>query len=126
MLKSQRNQDEFIRTTIQFLRSKGFDGLDLDFEYPGARGSPPEDKQRYTNLVMVSTKIYTVLVMVNTGIYTNIVMVSANTIHVSQANKNLATVLQPNRSLSHLTIWQRVTRQCVIEYLNLLKTSMCT
>ena len=56
MLETPESRATFIDSSISFLRAHEFDGLDLDFEFPGDgdQGSKPVDKYKYSALVMVS------------------------------------------------------------------------
>ncbi|GIK01365.1 hypothetical protein Aspvir_005399 [Aspergillus viridinutans] len=54
MVSSEGRRRKFIMEVMHFMRYYGFDGVDLDWEYPQAddRGGAPDDKENYAMLVL--------------------------------------------------------------------------
>lgn len=52
MVSTESNRQAFISALLQFMATYGFDGVDLDWEYPQAddRGGQPADTENYATL----------------------------------------------------------------------------
>ena len=53
MVATAESRQDFADHSVTFLKSNGFDGLDLHWLYPANRGSPPGDKEKFTLLIKV-------------------------------------------------------------------------
>ncbi|CAH1974583.1 unnamed protein product [Acanthoscelides obtectus] len=51
MLSDSNLRRAFVKNAVEFLKTHGFDGLDLDIEYPGQRGAAASDKENYSKLI---------------------------------------------------------------------------
>lgn len=53
MAETRERRKSFIDSSLAFLRKHGFDGLDIDWEFPGAldRGGRPQDTKNFTSLL---------------------------------------------------------------------------
>ncbi|XP_050044714.1 chitinase-3-like protein 1 isoform X2 [Dermacentor andersoni] len=57
MASTPEGRQRFARSVLNFLDKHGFDGLDLDWEYPAARGGLPQDKQNFVLLLQELRKV---------------------------------------------------------------------
>ena len=53
MASTKENRDAFINSAVNFMGQNGFDGIDIDWEYPAAddRGGTPEDYNNFADLL---------------------------------------------------------------------------
>ena len=51
MVADPQRRANFVKSVLGFCREHNFDGLDLDWEYPGKRGGLPEDKANFIKLI---------------------------------------------------------------------------
>uniref|UniRef100_A0A669EW41 chitinase n=2 Tax=Oreochromis niloticus TaxID=8128 RepID=A0A669EW41_ORENI len=58
MVATSENRALFIKSAINFLHAHNFDGINLDWEYPGHNGSPEGDKEKFTLLVTELVKAF--------------------------------------------------------------------
>ena len=47
MARDQNKRKRFAASALSFIRRHNFDGLDLDWEYPGKRGGSADDKKNF-------------------------------------------------------------------------------
>jgi len=51
LAQDPQRRHSFVTSAVAFLEKYNFDGLDLDWEYPGKRGGKPEDKENFIKLI---------------------------------------------------------------------------
>jgi len=51
MVKNSSSRKTFIDSCIHYAETYGFNGIDLDWEYPCQRGGNPDDKEKFSRLV---------------------------------------------------------------------------
>ena len=57
VVDSANTRRRFAANAAKFVRQHGFDGLDVDWEFPGSRGSGPEHKALFTLLLKVGSVV---------------------------------------------------------------------
>lgn len=53
MIRNDNTRRVWIKNAVNYLRKYEFDGLHMDWEFPGDSGSSSEDKYRLSNLLKV-------------------------------------------------------------------------
>ncbi|CAN7939150.1 unnamed protein product, partial [Ixodes hexagonus] len=51
MASTSEGRRKFVESILAFLEFHGFDGLDMDWEYPAQRGGKPEDRDNFSQLL---------------------------------------------------------------------------
>ncbi|KAF2880906.1 hypothetical protein ILUMI_25264 [Ignelater luminosus] len=99
----------FVNNALNFVRTHGFDGFDLDWEYPGQRGGSPSDKHNFGLLVKEFKQVFKphgLLVTAAVGASANAISLSYDVPTMSE-NLDFINVMTYDLHGS----WDRVTGQ---------------
>lgn len=53
MASTAEGRQKFVQSVVEFLQRHGFDGLDMDWEYPTERGGQEYDQENFVLLLQV-------------------------------------------------------------------------
>ncbi|EAT33075.1 AAEL014667-PA, partial [Aedes aegypti] len=89
MAANPERRQTFVKNALEFVKRYGFDGLDLDWEYPTQRGGKPFDRENFVSLVKELSQLF----KRNNLLLTSAIGAGKDTIDAAYDIKNLSKYL---------------------------------
>ncbi|XP_062550169.1 probable chitinase 2 [Armigeres subalbatus] len=89
MAANPERRQAFVKNALEFVKRYGFDGLDLDWEYPTQRGGKPYDRENFVSLVKELSQLF----KRNNLLLTSAIGAGKDTIDAAYDIKNLSKYL---------------------------------
>lgn len=89
MASSPNSREIFVNSTVAFVKKYGFDGFDLDWEYPNQRDGAPEDVKNYVTLVQALRSAFDKEGFLLTAAVASAKSSAAKSYNIKEISKNL-------------------------------------